>query len=439
MEDMDIFAAEQYRTLYTRLEHISLKNSYKTFAITSAIKGEGKTITSLNLAYVMAHDFNKKVIVVECDLKKPSIPSYFMEPDNNYGLINVINGEIDLKTAIIQVENVGFYLLTASPNTTLEQAEEFLHEHRIEKLPLVDETGRLHGLITAKDIMNKVENPLATKDRHGRLLIGAAIGVATDLKERAEALVEAGVDIFCLDSAHGHSAGVIKAIAQLKKRYPDISLIAGNVCTADGSNALKEAGADAVKVGVGPGSICTTRVITGCGMPQLTAILDANEGVQGKIPIIADGGIRYSGDIVKAIAAGASTVLIGSLFAGTEEAPGEEQSKDGKRHKVYRGMGSIEAMKKSGGDRYAQEGQESGKFVAEGIEGLIPVRGPVKDVIFQMLGGLRSGMGYLGAKNIEALRASRFVRVTSAGVRESHPHDVFITREAPNYQSGGNN
>lgn len=326
-------------------------------------------------------------------------------------------------------------LVTAGPDTTLDQAKAILQQHRIEKLLLVDDNGILRGLITFRDIRNVKEYPLATRDVKGRLTVGAAVGVSADFAERVAALVEAGADVLCLDSSHGHSHGVIDAVSRIKARYDTLPLIAGNVCTMGGASALSKAGADAIKVGVGPGSICTTRVVNGCGMPQISAILEAVKGAD-TIPIIADGGIRYSGDIVKALAAGASTVMLGSLLAGTLEAPGEEQRIGGKVHKVYRGMGSESAMKKSGADRYFQEG--ANKFVPEGIEGVVPLKGWLSEVIYQQVGGIRSGMGMLGAKDIRSLWEAEFVQVTQAGVRESHPHDVLITKEASNYPVGGN-
>jgi IMP dehydrogenase len=324
-------------------------------------------------------------------------------------------------------------LVTAPVGTTLDEAERILGEHRIEKLPVVDKDGRLRGLITVKDIHKRREFPNANKDQHGRLRVAAAIGAANYV-DRAKALVEAGVDVLIIDTAHGHAEAVLKATADVRERFPDVQLIAGNVATREGARALVERGVDAVKVGVGPGSICTTRVVTGIGVPQLTAILDAVEGA-GDIPVIADGGIKYSGDIVKALAAGASCVMMGSMLAGTEESPGESILLEGRRFKMIRGMGSLSAMQDGSADRYFQEGEMSPKkLVPEGIEGRVPYKGPAADVLFQMVGGLRAGMGYTGCKTIDELRTkTEFVRITAAGLRESHPHDVVITREAPNY------
>ncbi len=325
-------------------------------------------------------------------------------------------------------------LITAPVGTDLDQAERILGAHRIEKLPVVDDNFILRGLITVKDIHKRREFPDANKDHHGRLRVAAAVGATGDYLDRAAALIDAGVDVLVIDTAHGHSAGVLSATAAVRERFPAVQLIAGNVATRDGAAALVERGVDGVKVGVGPGSICTTRIVTGVGLPQLTAIFDAVEGA-GDIPVIADGGIKYSGDIVKALAAGASSVMMGSMLAGTEESPGESLLMEGRRFKMIRGMGSLSAMQDGSADRYFQEGELSAsKLVPEGIEGRVPYKGPVADVLYQMVGGLRSGMGYVGCANIEELRTqSEFVRITSAGLRESHPHDVTITREAPNY------
>jgi len=324
-------------------------------------------------------------------------------------------------------------LVTAPVGTTLDEAERILGKHRIEKLPVVDENGILRGLITVRDIHQRRAFPNANKDEHGRLRVAAAIG-ASEYTDRAAALVDAGVDVLVIDTAHGHSAAVLEATAKVREMFPDIQLVAGNVATREGAAALVERGVDAVKVGVGPGSICTTRIVTGVGVPQLTAIFDAVEGA-GDIPVIADGGIKYSGDIVKALAAGASSVMMGSMLAGTEESPGESILLEGRRFKMIRGMGSLSAMQDGSADRYFQEGEMSAKkLVPEGIEGRVPYKGPVGDTIFQMVGGLRAGMGYVGCASIDALRTeAQFVRITAAGLRESHPHDVTITREAPNY------
>lgn len=325
-------------------------------------------------------------------------------------------------------------LVTAPVGTTLDEAERVLGEHRIEKLPVVDGGGHLKGLITVKDIHKRREFPDANKDRHGRLRVAAAVGAGGDYLDRAKALVAAGVDVLVIDTAHGHSDGVLGAVDVVRQAFPDVELVAGNVATRAGAEALVERGVDAVKVGVGPGSICTTRVVTGVGVPQLTAILEAVEGA-GDVPVIADGGIKYSGDIVKALAAGASSVMMGSMLAGTEESPGESFLLEGRRFKMIRGMGSLSAMQDGSADRYFQEGEMSVmKLVPEGIEGRVPYKGPVADVLFQMVGGLRSGMGYVGCASITELRHdAQFVRITTAGLRESHPHDVTVTREAPNY------
>jgi IMP dehydrogenase len=325
-------------------------------------------------------------------------------------------------------------LVTAPVGTTLEEAERILGEHKIEKLPVVDASGKLKGLITVKDIHKRRQYPTANKDQHGRLRVAAAIGAGGDYLDRARALAEAGADVLVIDTAHGHSAGVLEATALVRDAVPSVQLIAGNVATREGAAALVARGVDAVKVGVGPGSICTTRVVTGVGVPQLTAVMEAVEGA-GEIPVIADGGVKYSGDIVKALAAGASSVMMGSMLAGTEESPGESFLLEGRRFKMIRGMGSLSAMQDGSADRYFQEGELSPKkLVPEGIEGRVPYKGPVGDVLYQMIGGLRSGMGYVGCASIHELRTeSVFVRITAAGLRESHPHDVTITREAPNY------
>ncbi len=311
-----------------------------------------------------------------------------------------------------------------------------LHKHRIEKLPVVYDEGLLKGLITVKDIFKRRQYPDACKDEHGRLRVGAAIGASDGDLARARALFDAGVDLLCLDTAHGHSEGVLRAVARVREALPDVQLIAGNVGTAEGAEALIERGVDAVKVGVGPGSICTTRVVTGVGLPQLTAVMDAVDGAAGRVPVIADGGIRFSGDIVKALAAGAESVMMGSMFAGTDESPGESFLLEGRRFKTVRGMGSLSAMEEGSADRYVQEGSDARKFVPEGIEGRVPYKGPVSDTVYQLVGGLRSGMGYLGVKDVEELRSEpQFMRITGGGLRESHPHDVQITREAPNYHA----
>ncbi|RLV00639.1 IMP dehydrogenase [Streptococcus iniae] len=327
-------------------------------------------------------------------------------------------------------------LVTAEVGTDLETAERILHEHRIEKLPLVDNNGRLSGLITIKDIEKVIEFPNATKDNFGRLLVAAAVGVTSDTFDRAEALFEAGADAIVIDTAHGHSAGVLRKIAEIRAHFPDKTLIAGNIATAEGARALYDAGVDVVKVGIGPGSICTTRVVAGVGVPQVTAIYDAAAVAReyGKT-IIADGGIKYSGDIVKALAAGGNAVMLGSMFAGTDEAPGETEIFQGRKFKTYRGMGSIAAMKKGSSDRYFQGAvNEANKLVPEGIEGRVAYKGAASDIVFQMLGGIKSGMGYVGAANLQELHDNaQFVEMSGAGLIESHPHDVQITNEAPNY------
>jgi IMP dehydrogenase len=327
-------------------------------------------------------------------------------------------------------------LITAPVGTTLEEAERTLAKHRIEKLPVVDQNGVLRGLITVKDIFKRRQHPDANKDRHGRLRVGAAVGAAPDSVVRAKALIDAGADVLVVDSAHGHSEGVLAMIDQLRGAFPDVQLVGGNVATEDGARELVRRGVDAVKVGIGPGSICTTRVVTGVGVPQITAIVDSVRGA-GDVPIIADGGIKYSGDAVKALAAGASSVMMGSMLAGTEESPGESILAEGRRYKMIRGMGSMSAMQDGSADRYFQDGELSpSKMVPEGIEGRVPYRGPVADVLYQMVGGLRSGMGYCGVADLAGLqRDVEFLRITTAGLRESHPHDVTITREAPNYSA----
>jgi len=328
-------------------------------------------------------------------------------------------------------------LITAKEDVSIEEAKRLMHQNRIEKLIVLDDVGALQGLLTIKDIEKREQHPNAAKDPHERLLVAAAVGVGADSQDRADALVEAGLDVLVIDTAHGHSAGVISTVRLFRARFPELQIIAGNVATASGCEALMDAGVNAVKIGIGPGSICTTRIIAGVGVPQLTAVMDCAEVAKRRgIPIIADGGIKYSGDVVKALAAGANTVMIGSLFAGTNEAPGETVLLQGRAYKSYRGMGSIGAMKKGSKDRYFQEESSTEKLVPEGIEGRVPYRGPLADNIFQLLGGLRSGMGYLGAATILDLRNNaEFVRISPAGLRESHVHDVIVTQEAPNYKT----
>ena len=357
--------------------------------------------------------------------------------DENGRLIGIITNrdmkfETDMNRRIEEVmthEN----LITGLEGTTLDEAKAILQKNRIEKLPIVDKDYKLKGLITIKDIEKVLKYPNSAKDDVGRLLCAAAIGVTGDVLDRAGALIDAGVDVLVLDSAHGHSANIMRCVGLVKEKFPDVQLIAGNVATAEATEALIKAVADCVKVGIGPGSICTTRVVAGIGVPQISAVLQCAEmGDKYGIPVIADGGIKYSGDIVKAIAAGGRVVMLGSMLAGCEEAPGEMEVYQGRQFKVYRGMGSLGAMQKGSKDRYFQSNNK--KLVPEGVEGRVPYKGPVSDTIYQMMGGLRSGMGYCGAHNIEELRTnSKFVRITSAGLKESHPHDIYITKEAPNY------
>ena len=328
------------------------------------------------------------------------------------------------------------HLVTAPIGTRLEQAKRILEKHKIEKLPVVDKTGILRGLITFKDIQKRIRHPFACKDQHGRLRVGAAVGVRSETEERVAALAGAGVDLIVVDTAHGHSRGVIDMVKFLRKKFPDLDLVAGNVGTAEGTRDLIRAGADAVKVGIGPGSICTTRVVAGVGVPQISAIMEcARAAARFRVPIIADGGIKQTGDIGKALAAGADAVMIGGLFAGVDESPGEKVLYEGRSYKLYRGMGSIEAMKAGSKDRYFQDAEDDiQKLVPEGIEGRVPYKGPLGDIVYQMVGGLRSAMGYCGTRTIAELKAKgRFVRMSDAGLRESHPHDIAITKEAPNY------
>ncbi|HCY18697.1 MAG TPA: IMP dehydrogenase [Deltaproteobacteria bacterium] len=342
---------------------------------------------------------------------------------------------LNKKISEVMIKNV----ITAPAGTSIEKAKEILHRHRVEKLPLVDKNGQLKGFITFTDIEKREKYPNSCKDKLGRLMVGAAVGVSFDREERVEALLQAGADVIVIDTAHGHSKGVINATKDTRKNFPKCQLIAGNVGTYEGAEALLKAGVDALKVGIGPGSICTTRIVTGVGVPQISAIMNCVAAVRKKdIPVIADGGIKYSGDIVKAIAAGADSVMIGGLFAGTDESPGETVLYQGRIYKIYRGMGSIEAMKKGSKDRYFQDDVESElKLVPEGIEGRVPHKGPVSSSIFQLIGGLKSGMGYCGTRTISELRKkARLVKITVAGLRESHVHDVIITKEAPNYKIG---
>ncbi|USL95927.1 IMP dehydrogenase [Riemerella anatipestifer] len=357
--------------------------------------------------------------------------------DDNNTLIGIITNRdvkyqenLDMKVEELMTKD---NLVTSDKNTTLETAKNILLENRVEKLPIVDENFKLVGLITIKDIDNQLEYPHANKDKNGRLIVGAGVGVGEDTMERVTALVKAGVDIIAIDSAHGHSKGVLDKIKEIRQAFPDLDIVGGNIVTAEAAKDLIEAGANVLKVGVGPGSICTTRVVAGVGVPQLSAIYNVYEYAQSKnVAVIADGGIKLSGDIVKAIASGANAVMLGSLFAGTDEAPGEEIIFQGRKFKSYQGMGSLAAMKRGGKERYFQS--EAKKFVPEGIEGRVPHKGKLEDVVFQLTGGLRAGMGYCGAKDIKSLQTdSKMVKITGSGLKESHPHDVIITQEAPNY------
>ena len=340
---------------------------------------------------------------------------------------------LDLKVSQVMKRDK---LITAPEGTSLEKAREILHEHRIEKLPVVDKHGELKGLITIKDIEKRIKYPNACKDTHGRLRVGAAVGVGPETEDRVAQLKKAGVDLIVVDTAHGHSQAVLDTVKMIKKQHPSLDLVAGNIATAEAAKDLLKAGADAVKVGVGPGSICTTRIVSGSGMPQLTAIADCAKALEGSgIPIIADGGVKFSGDITKALAAGASSVMLGGLLAGTEESPGETVLYQARTYKVYRGMGSISAMERGGGDRYGQGGRPAQKLVPEGIEGRVPYKGTLSAVVYQLIGGVKSGLGYCGCKTIPDLQKNAtFVRQTVAGLRESHVHDVIITKEAPNYR-----
>ena len=343
--------------------------------------------------------------------------------------------EKNFKRPIAEVMTSSKELITAQQGISLQKAEEILKEHKIEKLPIVDKKNNLIGLITYKDMIKIKVNPNASKDERGRLRVAAAVGVTADTILRVDALVKAGVDAIIIDTAHGHSKGVIEKLKEVKKKYKDLQVVVGNIATGEAALALAKAGADAVKVGIGPGSICTTRIIAGVGVPQLSAILDVAEALKGTgIPLIADGGIRFTGDVVKALAAGAGTVMMGGMFAGTEESPGETIIFEGRKFKSYRGMGSLDAMQKGSKDRYFQDAEDDiKKLVPEGISGRVPYKGSLSEIIYQAIGGLRAGMGYTGAKTISDLQKAKFIRITAAGVRESHPHDVVITREAPNY------
>ena len=360
---------------------------------------------------------------------------------NNYLLGIVTNRDLrferDTKKTVDEIMTKD-NLVTTHQTTNLEDAAEILQKHKIEKLPVVDKDGKLVGLVTYKDITKAKDKPMACKDSKGRLRVAAGVGVTADTFQRIDALVEAGVDAIIIDTAHGHSKGVIDTLKEAKKRYPQIDIVVGNIATPEAAKALVEAGADAVKVGIGPGSICTTRVIAGVGVPQLSAIYEVSKALEGTgVPVIADGGIRYSGDMVKALAAGASSIMVGSLLAGVEESPGDTIIYNGRKFKSYRGMGSLEAMQKGSKDRYFQDAEDDiKKLVPEGIAARVPYKGSLYEVVYQLLGGLRSGMGYCGARTIELLHNAKFTRITAAGVKENHPHDVTITQEAPNYSRG---
>lgn len=364
--------------------------------------------------------------------------------NDNRELVGIVTNrdlrfERDLKRPIDEVMTTRD-LITTDQSTNLEEAASILQEHKIEKLPVVDHEGKLVGLVTYKDIKKAKDKPAACKDRLGRLRVAAGIGVTNDFMDRADALVEAGVDAIVIDTAHGHSAGVVKVLQAVKAKYPTLDVVVGNIATGDAAKYLADAGADGVKVGIGPGSICTTRIIAGVGVPQLTAVYDVATALKDRdIPLIADGGIRYSGDIVKALAAGGNCVMLGGMLAGVEESPGETIIFNGRKYKSYRGMGSLEAMEKGSKDRYFQDGEtETKKLVPEGIAARVPYKGSLYEVVYQMIGGLRAGMGYCGAHTIDELHKAQFTRITNAGVAESHPHDVAITSEAPNYSSARN-
>ncbi len=358
--------------------------------------------------------------------------------DKNYILVGILTNrdlrfETNLKKTISTVmttEN----LITAPEGTDLQKAEVIFKKNKIEKLPVVDKKGRLTGLVTFGDILKLTSHPVSIKDQYGRLLVAAGVGITTDIMDRVDALQKAGVDVICMDSAHGHTKGVIDSLKLIKKTFKDLQIIAGNIATGAGAKALADAGADAVKVGIGPGSICTTRVVAGIGIPQITAVMEVAAALKGrKVGIISDGGIRYTGDMVKAIAAGASCVMMGNVFAGTEESPGETIIFEGRKFKQYRGMGSLGAMAQGSSDRYFQEADDIKKYVPEGIEGRVPYKGQLKEITHQFTGGLKAGMGYCGAANIKELQKAEFIRITNAGMRESHAHDIAITKEAPNY------
>ncbi len=404
-------------------EEVSRVKKYESYIITDPVTMPPDSKLKEGVAFMRKHNISGLPIV-----RKGKLVGILTNRDMRF--------ENDLERPIREVMTKD-KLVTAREDVTIEDAKRLLHKHRIEKLLVVNDRGELKGLITVKDIEKTVKFPFATKDRLGRLMVGAALGISKDREERAEALVKAGVDCLVVDTAHGHSRNVIEFARELRKRYDGVDIVAGNVATEEGTRALMDSGVDAVKVGVGPGSICTTRIVAGIGVPQMTAIMNAHRVARSSgIPIIADGGVKFSGDLTKALAAGADTIMIGNLFAGTDESPGEFVFFGGRTYKVYRGMGSIEAMKAGSKDRYAQEHlDDESKFVPEGIEGRVPYKGSLSSVIYQLLGGLRSGMGYVGARDIPELKKkARFVRITQAGLRESHVHDVSISKEAPNYR-----
>lgn len=410
-------------TIKKQAEEVSRVKKYESYIITDPVTMSPERKLKEAVALMRKHNISGLPIV-----KNGKLAGILTNRDLRF--------EDNLEKPVSKVMTSG-NLVTAKENVPIEEAKRLLHKHRIEKLLVVNKQGELRGVITVKDIEKTIKFPLATKDRLGKLMVGAALGISHDREERADALVKAGADCLVVDTAHGHSKGVIDFVRELKKTYPNVDIIAGNVATEKGTKALMDTGIDAVKIGVGPGSICTTRIVAGIGVPQVSAIMNAYLAAKSEnIPIIADGGIKFSGDITKAIAAGADTVMLGNLFAGTDESPGDMVFFGGRTYKTYRGMGSIEAMKAGSKDRYAQEYlEDEAKFVPEGIEGRVPYKGSLSSVIYQLIGGLRAGMGYVGAKNISELKLkAKFVRITPAGLKESHVHDVSVTKEAPNYR-----
>ncbi len=410
-------------TIKKQAEEVSRVKKYESYIITDPVTMSPERKLKEAVALMRKHNISGLPIV-----KNGKLAGILTNRDLRF--------EDNLEKPVSKVMTSG-NLVTAKENVPIEEAKRLLHKHRIEKLLVVNKQGELRGVITVKDIEKTIKFPLATKDRLGKLMVGAALGISHDREERADALVKAGADCLVVDTAHGHSKGVIDFVRELKKTYSNVDVIAGNVATEKGTKALMDTGIDAVKIGVGPGSICTTRIVAGIGVPQVSAIMNAYLAAKSEnIPIIADGGIKFSGDITKAIAAGADTVMIGNLFAGTDESPGDMVFFGGRTYKTYRGMGSIEAMKAGSKDRYAQEYlEDEAKFVPEGIEGRVPYKGSLSSVIYQLIGGLRAGMGYVGAKNINELKLkAKFVRITPAGLKESHVHDVSVTKEAPNYR-----